>query len=86
MAGSRRRAVARRNPSTWLCAIWLRWRRSLASSLSVLPSTRVYPAAARASSAPRTIGGKNGLVMSGTSMPTASDRRVLSALAMPLTW
>ena len=59
--------------------------RSFSGSLSVSASTSVYPAWDSPSPAPRTIGGKNGFVMSGTSIPIVNDRLVLSPRATRFT-
>ncbi len=63
--GSSQRAVAMMNPSTPCARIEATWVYSTAGSLLVSVSTSVKPAWLRICSAPRTIGGKSGLVMSG---------------------
>ena len=60
-------------------------RRLRAGSLSVFAGRTVYPRRPRASSMPRMIGGKRGLVRSGTRTPTASDRLVFRLRAIGLT-
>ena len=60
--------------------------RSLTSSLSVLASTSVQPESRNRSSMPRTIGGNNGLVRSGMSMPTVKVRLIFRPRAREFGW